>query len=60
MTYRSVPADEVFAKLPKHVQEAGKARGQEVLAEYYRNHPELLDPSGVQTPRAEPLAGRSD
>lgn len=36
MTYRATPADEVFAKLPAHVREAGEARGRELIAEYQR------------------------
>lgn len=33
---KSVPAHEVFAKLPAEVREAGEARGREILAEYQR------------------------
>lgn len=36
MTYRATPANEVFAKLPAHVREAGEARGRELIAEYRR------------------------
>ena len=36
LPYRTIPAAEVFAKLPAHVREAGEARGREALAEYQR------------------------
>lgn len=34
MTYRAIPAEEVFAKFPKHVREAGEARGRQLVEEY--------------------------
>ncbi len=34
MTKRAIPAHEVFAKLPKHVREAGEARGRELVQAY--------------------------
>jgi hypothetical protein len=33
MTYRATPAEEVLARLPAHVREAGEARGRELIAE---------------------------
>ena len=33
---QSVPADEVFAKLPALVREAGEARGRQLIADHQR------------------------
>lgn len=34
MTYRPIPAAEVFAKLPPHVREAGEVLGRQLVEEY--------------------------
>ena len=60
MTFRTIPAAEWIAQQPQHVQDAGEARGRVLIAEYLRAHPEVVLPSGVETPIADPLAERSD
>lgn len=36
LPYRASPANEVFAKLPAQVREAGEGRGRELIAEHQR------------------------
>jgi hypothetical protein len=60
MTYRATPADEVIAKLPAHVREAGEARGRELLAELQRQAAAEAERSAAQSVSRLQRSGSSE
>lgn len=54
MAYKAVSADEVWAKLPKHVRESGERRGRELIAAYRQS-----EASDVDRPAKDTTTSRS-